>query len=313
MHYDFSVETSPATRKTQSFLDFDENCYFVLDWDISLFWCTFYSILHAKSSPGWIHHRNKPCDSQNSIFPRFRRKLCYFVTDWDISAFKLSFHSILCFERSACRFLRGNKPSISQNTIFLPYRRKRLFRTWLRYFGVYTFVPLHSMRRTQCMPISGSKQAQQLAKHNLSSLSTKTVISLLIEIFRRLNALSTPFYAANAVHADFSVETSPASRKTQSFFPFDENCHFALVWDISVFRRSFHSIPRGERNARRFQRRNKHSNSQNSIFPRFGRKFVISFLIEIFRRLNALSTPFYAAIAVHNDFSVETSPATRKT
>jgi hypothetical protein len=53
-------------------------------------------------------------------------------------------------------------------------------------------------------------------------------ILFLIEIFRRLNALSTPFYAANAAHADFSVNTSPASRKTQSFFAFYENCYFVL-------------------------------------------------------------------------------------
>jgi hypothetical protein len=70
------------------------------------------------------------------------------------------------------------------------------------------------------------KQAQQLAKRNLSPISTKTVISLLIEIFRRLNAQSTPFYAPNAVQADFIVETIPATRKTQSFADIDENCYF---------------------------------------------------------------------------------------
>jgi hypothetical protein len=70
------------------------------------------------------------------------------------------------------------------------------------------------------------KQAQQLAKHNLSPISTKTVISFLTGIFRRLNAQSTPFYASNAVHADFSVETSPATRKTQSFLDFVENFYF---------------------------------------------------------------------------------------
>jgi hypothetical protein len=70
------------------------------------------------------------------------------------------------------------------------------------------------------------KQAQQLAKRNLSPISTKTVISLLIEMFRRLNAQSTPFYVPNAVQADFSVETSPATRKTQCFADFDENRYF---------------------------------------------------------------------------------------
>jgi hypothetical protein len=76
------------------------------------------------------------------------------------------------------------------------------------------------------MPISASKQAQQLTKRNHSSLSTTTVILFLIEIFRRFNGLSTPIYAPNAVHADFIIETSPANRDTQSFPDFDENCNF---------------------------------------------------------------------------------------
>jgi competence transcription factor ComK len=90
----------------------------------------------------------------------------------------------------------------------------------------FVLFPIHSTRRTQCMPISPSKQALQLAKLNYSSISTKTVILSLIEIFRRLNALFTPIYAPNAVHADFSVETSPATSKTQSFVDFDEYCYF---------------------------------------------------------------------------------------
>jgi hypothetical protein len=72
------------------------------------------------------------------------------------------------------------------------------------------------------MPNSASKQAMQLAKLYLSSISPKTVISFLIEIFRCLDALSNPFYAAKARHADFTIETSPATRKTQSFLDFDE-------------------------------------------------------------------------------------------
>jgi hypothetical protein len=95
------------------------------------------------------------------------------------------------------------------------------------------------------------KQAQQLAKHNLSPISTKTVISFLTEIFRRLNAQSTPFYAPNAVLADFIVETSPATRKTQSFLDFIQNGYFVPDRDISAFRRPFHSIRRSERSADR--------------------------------------------------------------
>jgi hypothetical protein len=40
---------------------------------------------------------------------------------------------------------------------------------------------------------------------------------------------------------------------------------------------------------------------------------VISFLIEILRHLNALSTPFDTPIVLHVNFSVETIPAIRKT
>jgi hypothetical protein len=82
------------------------------------------------------------------------------------------------------------------------------------------------MRRSQCIPISASKKAQQLAKLNLSSHSTITVISFLIDIFCRLDALSTPFYTPKAVDAEFSVETSAATRNTQTFLDFDEYCYF---------------------------------------------------------------------------------------
>jgi hypothetical protein len=232
VHADFIVETSPATRKTQFSLDLDENCYF--------------------------------------------------VPDWDITAFKRSFYSILRTERSVGRFQRRNKPCDSQNTIFLPFRRKLLFRSWLRYCGVLTLFPLHFMRRTQSTPISASKQALQPAELNLSSISMKTVISFLIEIFRRLNALSTPFYAANAVHADFIVETSSATRKTQSSLDFDENCYFVPDWDISVFWRPFASILRGERSARRIQRRKKLRDTQNSIFPRIRRKLLFRTWLRYF-------------------------------
>jgi hypothetical protein len=54
-------------------------------------------------------------------------------------------------------------------------------------------------------------------------------------IFRSLKAVSTPFQAAKAVHADFSVETSPATRKTQSFLDFEENSVISFL--IEMFRR----------------------------------------------------------------------------
>jgi hypothetical protein len=48
-----------------------------------------------------------------------------------------------------------------------------------------------------------------------------TVISFPIEIFPRLNAQITAFYALNIAHAVLSVETSPTTRETRSFFDFN--------------------------------------------------------------------------------------------
>jgi hypothetical protein len=67
------------------------------------------------------------------------------------------------------------------------------------------------------MSISASKQSLQIAKCNLSNFDENSVISFRIEILRHLNVLSTPFYTPNLVHFDFSIETSAANRKTQSF------------------------------------------------------------------------------------------------
>jgi hypothetical protein len=58
------------------------------------------------------------------------------------------------------------------------------------------------------------------------SILTKTVISFLIEIFRRLNAHFTPFYTQIVVHTALFVGTSQAARKSQSFVDFDEICYF---------------------------------------------------------------------------------------
>jgi hypothetical protein len=91
------------------------------------------------------------------------------------------------------------------------------------------------------MLLSASEQALQLANSNLFSFLTKNVISLLIEIFRRLEAHFTPFYTQNVVHATFSVGTSPAPRKSQLFVDFDEKCYFVTDCDISTFKRSFYS------------------------------------------------------------------------
>jgi hypothetical protein len=116
------------------------------------------------------------------------------------------------------------------------------------------------------MPISASKESLQIAKRNLWNFDENSVISSLIEIFRRLNALSTPFYTPNVEHANFSVETVPVNPKTQSFRFRRKLCYFPPDWDISAFMRYFFSILHAERSAGQNQSRNNPWKSQNAIF-----------------------------------------------
>jgi hypothetical protein len=67
------------------------------------------------------------------------------------------------------------------------------------------------------MSILVSKQSLQIANGNLSNFDENTVNSFLIQISQGLNALSTPFNTPNEAHANFSLKTIPANRKTQTY------------------------------------------------------------------------------------------------
>jgi hypothetical protein len=105
----------------------------------------------------------------------------------------------------------------------------------------------------------------KIAKRNLSNFDEISVISSRIEISMRLNALSTPFYTPNVPQTNFSVEIIPDNRKTQSFIFRRKLCYFVPDWDISAFKRSFHSILHAGRSTNQFQRRNNPRKSQNTI------------------------------------------------
>jgi hypothetical protein len=109
-----------------------------------------------------------------------------------------------------------------------------------------------------------SKQSLQIAKRKFSNFGENSVISFLMDISRRLNALSTPFFRPNGAHANFSVETIPAHRKTKSFKFRRKLCYFIPDRNIPAFKRSFHSILHAERSPRQFQCRNNTCESQNA-------------------------------------------------
>jgi hypothetical protein len=252
-----------AKRKLSNF---DENC--VISIRIEIF-----RRLNALSTPFYTPNvlhadfcvETSAANRKTQSF-KFRRKHCYFVPDWDITSFKRSIHSILHAERIACRFQHRNNPCISRNAIFQISKKTLLFRSGLRYYVVQTLSPLHSTRRTYSTSIFVSKQSLQIANGNLSNFDENCVISFRIEILRRLNAISTRFYTPNVLHVDFSIETIPVNRKTQ-FFKFRRKlCHFDPDWDISAFKRAFHSILHAEPIPCRFLCRNNPCKSQMAIF-----------------------------------------------
>ena len=97
------------------------------------------------------------------------------------------------------------------------------------------------------------------------------VISLPIEIFRRLNALFSTLFVQNVVF-DCSAESKQAhtqANRNLSSILSKFMRYSSPDRDISSFKRSFHCIMRADRSARAFQRRYKPRHKQIAIVRRF--------------------------------------------
>ena len=161
-----------------------------------------------------------------------------------------------------------------------------------------------------CTLFLASNQAQLCAKcdHLLDSDDKLSAISLLLETFRRLNAISIVFHTPNAMHAVFIVESSQTVRKMRPFTRFWRKlCVISVL--LEIFRSSnaisfafytpsaMHAV---------FSLESSPTVSKMRPFTRFWRKLCfISVLLEIFRRLIAISIAFYTPNAMHAVFSVE--------
>ena len=142
-----------------------------------------------------------------------------------------------------------------------------------------------------------------------------SVISLLLEEFRRLNVFFIALYTPNVVLAIFNFEARAAARKSQSFTRFCRklsvisllleefqrlNVFFIVLYTPNVVLAIFN-----------FETRAAARKSQS--FPRFWRKLsVIFLLLEEFLRLNATLIAFYTRNVVHAVFSAARDTAARK-
>ena len=137
-----------------------------------------------------------------------------------------------------------------------------------------------------------------------------SVISLLLAIFRRLNATSIAFYTPNVTHAVSSVETIPTVSKLRQFTQFWRKLSVISIL-LEIFGRlNATSIAFYTSNAMHavFGVERSRPVRKMRSFTRFWRKLsAISLLLEIFRRLNAISIAFYTANTMHDSFIVDRS------
>ena len=141
------------------------------------------------------------------------------------------------------------------------------------------------------------------------------VISVLFEIFRRLNLHFIPFQTQNVVHTICSAEKRPAHRNQPTFTRFLRKLIVISVLYEILRRLNVHFTPFQTQNVVHTICSAETSTAARNSQPfgyGYGRKFiVISVSLEIFRRLNAHLTPFYTQIAVDAVSNLETGLAAR--
>ena len=168
-----------------------------------------------------------------------------------------------------------------------------------------------------CSPFLAWKEADLCEKcDNLLYFDDKlSVLTLLLEIFRRLNAISIAFYTPNATHAAFSVESIPTVRKMRPFTTFCRKLSIVSIL-LETFPRLIaiyiaHYTPNATYAV--FSVETIRIVRKMRTFTPFWRKLsVVSLLLDIFRRLNSIFIAFYTLNAMHAVFSVESSPTVRK-
>ena len=236
----------------------------------------------------------------------------------DISTFTRYFHHILLSESYVCQLHRRMKQTCAKNASICSILRKlsaiSLVFDILRCLNAISiaFYTLNAMHAGFSLETCPSVRTMRPFTPFWRKLS---VVSILLEIFRRFNATSIAFYTSKAMHAVFCVERSRPERKMRLFTRFWRILSVISLL-LAIFRHLYAiSIAICTPNA---------TYAVSSVetiptvlkmrpFTPFRRKLsVISILLEIFRRLNATSVAFYTPNAMHASFIVEWNRPVRK-
>ena len=168
-----------------------------------------------------------------------------------------------------------------------------------------------------CTPVPSSKWNRPVRKMRPFARFWRklSAISLVLEIFRRLNALSIAHYTPNAMHASFIIEWIRHLRKMRSCTRFWRKlCVISLLSEIfrrlnSIFNAFYTPIATHAV----FSVETSPTVRKMRTYTRSCRKrSVNSLLLEIFRRLHVISIAFYFPNAMYANCIVERSRPVRK-
>jgi hypothetical protein len=184
--------------------------------------------------------------------------------------------------------MRRNRPCSTQNAFICRFWRKHCY-----------FVPdwdISTFKRSFYSVLHGERSAHCFMRRNRPCSKQNAIICR----FRRKLCYFVPdsdispfkrssikFCTQNVVHTALCVGTSPAARKSQSLGDFDESCYFVPDRDISTFQRSFYSVYTENVVHTALRVGTGPAARKTQSFVVFDENSVISFRIEIFRRLSA--------------------------
>ena len=192
-----------------------------------MFTHSFHSILHAERSAHYFERRNKPTHTQIAIIRRFWRRLIVISFPFEIFRGFDAIFTALCVQNVVHKIsIVETSPGHTQIAI--------IRRIWRRLVVISIPPEIVSMFTLSFHSIlHAERSAYDFHRRNKPTHTQIViirrfwgrliVISIPFEIFPRLHSLFTPFYMQNVMHMISRVETSPETRKSQSFVDFDDN------------------------------------------------------------------------------------------
>ena len=173
-----------------------------------------------------FHYRNKPRHTQIAIIRRFCPKLCVISLPFETFRRLNALFTASCVPNVVHAFSSvETSPDSSKSQSFVDF--VQIYTLFLSDRDISSFIrSFQCIMRADCS--ARDLQRRNKPRHTQIAIIRRVcpkfcVISLPCKIFRRLSAVFTVLCVQIVVHAIYNVETSPHTRKSQSFVDSDNN------------------------------------------------------------------------------------------